>query len=550
MKKLIKKYDWGGSLPQVNDPNQWSSGASLSSFTTIPALTSIDLERQDTSPFKPSFMNNLMDENTGVGKIFSALGGAPGLTQTFSGLSQLVQPGSGTGAGSAVGSILGNVIGKGGSKLFGISPNPMSGLVGSASTFGVNMLGKVFGKDTNYSDVGSNILNGVADGLNMLGPWGMAASGLIKLTNMLGSQTVKGVKHNEQSQKTLGSSYNLSQYDMADKTFGIAGIGKAKKYKKQVNHNREILGRADDVSYDTYQDNLRKEGSLDGIISRNKMEESGGIKTFSVKKGGVLLDVDFAKRCLSRRNGGNLIHMPEENMSLIQFMKYISDTGRMSDDYDYESFFNDKDLFKKWLKYELSNPMKAHFSDKYKKPNHITFSEESIYSNEKTKGGRWLNEDGKMYFIPTDLNIKNAGGEDKLREYFKINEPNVTLSFPDNDTLYMKKGGTFNVIPSGNLHKERHNLENKTNIFNDYTMVTSKGIPVIEIKDGGVVKQHAEIERDELIFRKEATDNLIELMNSDEEDSDFKAGELILDELFNKTHDNSGLIRKIKIDSK
>lgn len=542
---------WGGNGPQVNDPNQWGSGGPLSQYATIPSIpTQINAGFGKLGIKKNRFgnniFNNLFDEDTGAGKIFGALGGTQGVTEMLGGLGQLLQPGNGTGDGSALGNMIGNIGSKIGGKLLGIGANPMSGIAGAASTFGVNAFGKIFGKDTNYSDAGSNIVNGIADGLNFLGPAGMAASFAVKMANMLGSKKVQGVKHDEQTQRILGSAFNLSQYDRETKNFGLIGRGKANKYEDEVEYNKKILERADDVSYDTYQDRLRAQGSIQDIISRNRMEESGGFKTFHVKKGGTLYNMDFVERCMRMKKGGNIIEKPNKNMTLWQFMKYISDTGRMSNDYDYESFYNDKGMFNKWLENELLHPSSAHFYDKYKKPNHITFSEESIYSNENMKGGRWINKDGKTYFIPTDVNIKNAGGEDKLREYFKIHEPGIILSFPDNDTLYMKNGGSFNVIPSGNLHKERHRLENKSKLFNDYTMVTSKGIPVIEVQNGGFIKQHAEIERDELIFRKEATDKLLNLMNSDDEYADLKAGELILDELFNKTQDNSGLIKRIK----
>lgn len=516
-KLLVKKYSWGGFLAQVTNPNVWGQNGAAEGASGV------------------------------AGGLINAVGGTQGLSQMFGGINQIVQPGTGTGKGSAIGSVAADI----GTKVAGIfgKSNPFSAVAGTASDLGVGLLGKAFGKDTNYSDAASNIVNKASNVLNAFGPIGMAASFAIKAANMLGSKKVEGVEHNEYSQKQLGGAYGLSQYDRDTKNFGLFGRGQANKYEDEVNKMKGILSRADDVANDTRIAELRRQGSAEGITSKNQIDESGGFKSFKVKKGGSLYNIEFANRCLDiinnkYKNGGTIVK-PSKNMSKRDFFKYIESTGRMSNDYDYDKFYDDKELFYEWIDNELKNPTQAHFYDKYKKPNHITFSEESIYSNGDIKGGRWLEEDGKMYFIPTKINIDNAGGFDGLNKYFEENEPDVILSYPDDDTLYMKNGGQFNVIPSGSLHKERHHLEDVSELMKG--RVSKKGIPVITIDKDGNVKQHAEIERNEIIFRKETTDKLIELMNSDDDDSDFKAGDLLVDEIFNKTVDNTGLIKSIKV---
>lgn len=517
-KLLVKKYSWGGFLAQVTDPNVWGQNGAAEGASGV------------------------------AGGLINAVGGTQGLSQMFGGINQIIQPGTGTGAGSAIGSVAADI----GTKVAGIfgKSNPFSAVAGTASDLGVGLLGKAFGKSTNYSDAASNIINKTSNVLNAFGPIGMAASFAIKAANMLGSKEVEGIKHNEDSQKQLGGAYGLAQYDRDTKNFGLFGRGKANKYEDEVYKMKGILSRADDVAEDTRINDLKRQGSLESTILRNRMEESGGFKSFRVKNGGTLYNIEFANKCIDiinkkYKNGGTIINKPHKGMSKREFFKYIELTGRMSDDYDYDKFYDDKELFYDWIDRELKNPTQAHFYDKYKKPNHITFSEESIYSNGDIKGGRWLEEDGKIYFIPTKINIDNAGGFEGLNKYFEENEPNIILSYPDNDTLYMKNGGQFNVIPSGSLHKERHHLEDVSELMKG--RVSKKGIPVITIDENGNAKQHAEIERNEIIFRKETTDKLIELMNSDDDDSDFKAGELLIDEIFNKTIDNTGLIKSVKI---
>lgn len=79
----------------------------------------------------------------------------------------------------------------------------------------------------------------------------------------------------------------------------------------------------------------------------------------------------------------------------------------------------------------------AHLPDTYKLPTHPSFSEESIYSNDKVRGGRWEYENGHDVFIPSQLNIDNFGGVDAYRKWFRDNEPGVILKFQN---VEIKKG--------------------------------------------------------------------------------------------------------------
>lgn len=57
-----------------------------------------------------------------------------------------------------------------------------------------------------------------------------------------------------------------------------------------------------------------------------------------------------------------------------------------------------------------------------------------------------------------------------------------------------------NVLPEGALHARLNHYEGELG-----EQVTNKGIPVITEEEGGKILQHAEIERNEIIFHKEAT---------------------------------------------
>lgn len=108
-------------------------------------------------------------------------------------------------------------------------------------------------------------------------------------------------------------------------------------------------------------------------------------------------------------------------------------------------------------------------------------------------------------------------------------------------------GGKMNLIPEGALHARKHNLEKVNPELEG--QITSKGIPVVAQGEGGVIQQ-AEIEKEEVIFRKEFTDELERLYKQYQDDSSddtaIEAGKLICYELLKNTDDRSGLIKSIK----
>lgn len=68
-----------------------------------------------------------------------------------------------------------------------------------------------------------------------------------------------------------------------------------------------------------------------------------------------------------------------------------------------------------------------HLTDEFKRPTHITFSDESIYHSPETPGGKWRKDDkGIWYYRPSEFVIKQHG-IDKLKDYFKQYEGNSVL---------------------------------------------------------------------------------------------------------------------------
>lgn len=129
------------------------------------------------------------------------------------------------------------------------------------------------------------------------------------------------------------------------------------------------------------------------------------------------------------------------------------------------------------------------------------------------------------------IKFRNAYDLDMSGDYYKY----VPKKFAE--------GGKVNVIPDGALHAHKHHLED---ISPEYEQVTSKGIPVVTEEEGGKLKQHAEIERNEIIFRLEVTKKLEELMKDGSDDAAIEAGKLLAHEIINNTVDNTGLMEVVE----
>lgn len=106
-----------------------------------------------------------------------------------------------------------------------------------------------------------------------------------------------------------------------------------------------------------------------------------------------------------------------------------------------------------------------------------------------------------------------------------------------------KNGGAVNVIPDGALHAHKHHLEDVDGKFEE---VTTKGIPVITEEKGGDIKQHAEVEREEIIFNLDVTKQLEKLMQDGSDEAAIEAGKLLVHEILENTVDNTGLLKTVE----
>ena len=100
-----------------------------------------------------------------------------------------------------------------------------------------------------------------------------------------------------------------------------------------------------------------------------------------------------------------------------------------------------------------------------------------------------------------------------------------------------QNGGKMNVIPDGALHARLNHM--------DVDNITKKGIPVITQENGGEIIQHAEIEKAEIIFTKEVTDQLEKLYKIGTDKAAIEAGKLLAIQIMENTQDNTGLIKEV-----
>lgn len=103
-----------------------------------------------------------------------------------------------------------------------------------------------------------------------------------------------------------------------------------------------------------------------------------------------------------------------------EFLEWAEASGRMRDLRDY-------DLRGAWKAGLVGSA--GHLPDTFKKPNHPTFSSESIYSDERHPGGAWVEQGGKWTFEPSRLNVELHGAQG-LRDYFREHEPDSSLVLP------------------------------------------------------------------------------------------------------------------------
>lgn len=126
-------------------------------------------------------------------------------------------------------------------------------------------------------------------------------------------------------------------------------------------------------------------------------------------------------------NNYNTTLTPEQEMGYNNWIQDLSkkrgrDVSKDNYEYDMRGFYASG----------LSASSNGHMDDRFKKPNHPTFSDKSNYSGalgpngEKFIGGHW----GKDFYVPSPEMLKYTHKAERLQEYMNRVEPGYHLILP------------------------------------------------------------------------------------------------------------------------
>lgn len=367
------------------------------------------------------------------------------------------------------------------------------------------------------------------------------------LVNAFGAKKADTIYKDNETWEQQGSAYGGSMAKVDDaltksgKKYG-AFSGKARrKANAQIAEAKRQQNLVSDINQEA-QDAFAA-SNYSGIGLRNELALSGGYRNMAVGRNGMkILDAEsqWAREVLNKAREANKLQKGGKVDGITGAAPKITFESwyeTVPSDRNDTTSYNLRRAFELAPKEELEAWRTSSVEDLRNGKNHLN----SVYLNPKTgiyefmkaKNHPTLKYELEWYNSkdPEAIKFRNAYDLDMSGDYYKY----VPKKFAE--------GGTVNVIPDGALHAHKHHLED---ISPEYEQVTSKGIPVVTEEEGGKLKQHAEIERNEIIFRLEVTKKLEELMKDGSDDAAIEAGKLLAHEIINNTVDNTGLMEVVE----
>lgn len=367
------------------------------------------------------------------------------------------------------------------------------------------------------------------------------------LVNAFGAKKADTIYKDNETWEQQGSAYGGSMAKVDDaltksgKKYG-AFSGKARrKANAQIAEAKRQQNLVSDINQEA-QDAFAA-SNYSGIGLRNELALSGGYRNMAVGRNGMkILDAEsqWAREVLNKAREVNKLQKGGKVDGITGAAPKITFESwyeTVPSDRNDTTSYNLRRAFELASKEELEAWRTSSVEDLRNGKNHLN----SVYLNPKTgiyefmkaKNHPTLKYELEWYNSkdPEAIKFRNAYDLDMSGDYYKY----VPKKFAE--------GGKVNVIPDGALHAHKHHLED---ISPEYEQVTSKGIPVVTEEEGGKLKQHAEIERNEIIFRLEVTKKLEELMKDGSDDAAIEAGKLLAHEIINNTVDNTGLMEVVE----
>lgn len=367
------------------------------------------------------------------------------------------------------------------------------------------------------------------------------------LVNAFGAKKADTIYKDNETWEQQGSAYGGSMAKVDDaltksgKKYG-AFSGKARrKANAQIAEAKRQQNLVSDINQEA-QDAFAA-SNYSGIGLRNELALSGGYRNMAVGRNGMkILDAEsqWAREVLNKAREVNKLQKGGKVDGITGAAPKITFESwyeTVPSDRNDTTSYNLRRAFELAPKEELEAWRTSSVEDLRNGKNHLN----SVYLNPKTgiyefmkaKNHPTLKYELEWYNSkdPEAIKFRNAYDLDMSGDYYKY----VPKKFAE--------GGKVNVIPDGALHAHKHHLED---ISPEYEQVTSKGIPVVTEEEGGKLKQHAEIERNEIIFNLDVTNKLEELMKKGDDESAIEAGKLLVHEILNNTIDNTGILKEIQ----
>lgn len=387
----------------------------------------------------------------------------------------------------------------------------------------------------------------------------------VGLINSIGAKKADTITKDNEAFEQVGSSYGGTQATVDDaltksgKKYGLFSGGARNKVNKQI-HNAQMQ--------QVKMGNIADEAQMAFAASNNpllglgtQLQLNGGYQQNTVKAGksGLKMDRDFAKRVVKLSKGQKekrkkiQEEVRMEEVAGFQKGGVVDGITGAAPKVTFESWYktipsdrndttsyNLRRAFELAPREELEAWRTSSISDLKNGKNHLN----SVYLDPKTGVYEFM----KAKNHPTlkyELEWFNSNDPEavQFRSNYNLDDSGEYYRYVPKNPGKFKNGGAVNVIPDGALHAHKHHLEDVDEKFEE---VTTKGIPVITEEKGGDIKQHAEVEREEIIFNLEVTKQLEKLMQDGSDEAAIEAGKLLVHEILENTVDNTGLLNTVE----
>lgn len=382
------------------------------------------------------------------------------------------------------------------------------------------------------------------------------------LVNAIGAKKADTITKDNEAFEQVGSSYGGTQATVDDaltksgKKYGLFSRKARNKANKQIHNAQMQQSKMSNIADEAQMAFTASNNPLIGLGTQ--LQLNGGYQQSTVRAGksGLKMDREFAKRVIKLSNGkkskAKKIQEEVRAEEVAGFQKGGSIDGMTgaAPKITFESWYNMvpedrrdttsynlRRAFELAPREELEAWRTSSISDLKAGKNHLSSvyldPKTGVYEFMKAKDHPTLKYELDWYNSndPEAIQFRNSYDLDKSGGYYRY----VPKKF--------KNGGAVNVIPDGALHAHKHHLEDVDGKFEE---VTTKGIPVITEEKGGDIKQHAEVEREEIIFNLDVTKQLEKLMQDGSDEAAIEAGKLLVHEILENTVDNTGLLKTVE----